>query len=151
MFDIAPQAPYLAILGDIGNIKDNGLFIFLEAQLQKFQIVFFLLGNHEPYHSNWATARKKKCKGFLPPLTRNERTRVSSWGSSCSWIRHATISPLILPFWAAYYIRGSPRAKKLMLALALMIFITARIGLLKPIAPSMRLTEHGLTIRFLIL
>lgn len=64
MFDIAPQAPYLAILGDIGNIKDNGLFIFLEAQLQKFQIVFFLLGNHEPYHSNWATARKKKMQRF---------------------------------------------------------------------------------------
>ncbi|KNG81208.1 hypothetical protein ANOM_011308 [Aspergillus nomiae NRRL 13137] len=58
LFDIAPKAPYLALLGDIGNVKDDGLFIFLEAQLQKFQIVFFLLGNHEPYHSNWTAARE---------------------------------------------------------------------------------------------
>ncbi|KAB8218090.1 acyl-CoA dehydrogenase mitochondrial precursor [Aspergillus novoparasiticus] len=44
LFDIAPKAPYLALLGDIGNI------------------VFFLLGNHEPYHSNWATARENMQK-----------------------------------------------------------------------------------------
>ncbi|KAE8357720.1 acyl-CoA dehydrogenase/oxidase [Aspergillus caelatus] len=62
LFDIAPKAPYLALLGDIGNVKDDGLFIFLEAQLQKFQIVFFLLGNHEPYHSSWTTARERMQK-----------------------------------------------------------------------------------------
>ncbi|KAF7592039.1 hypothetical protein BBP40_000762 [Aspergillus hancockii] len=59
VFDIPPQTTYLALLGDIGNVKDDGLFTFLEAQLHKFQIVFFLLGNHEPYHSNWVTAREK--------------------------------------------------------------------------------------------
>lgn len=59
LFDIPPKAPYLALLGDIGNVKDEGLFAFLEAQLRKFQIVFFLLGNHEPYHSKWPTARNK--------------------------------------------------------------------------------------------
>ncbi|KAE8380661.1 acyl-CoA dehydrogenase/oxidase [Aspergillus bertholletiae] len=59
LFDIPARAPYLALLGDIGNVQDNGLFIFLEAQLQKFQIVLFLLGNHEPYHSSWTTAREK--------------------------------------------------------------------------------------------
>lgn len=31
LFDIVPKAPYLALLGDIGNVKDDGLFIFLEA------------------------------------------------------------------------------------------------------------------------
>ncbi|KAE8323413.1 acyl-CoA dehydrogenase/oxidase [Aspergillus sergii] len=70
LFDITPKAPYLALLGDIGNVKDNGLFIFLEAQLQKFQIVFFLLGNHEPYHSNWATARENMQK-FSTTINQN--------------------------------------------------------------------------------
>lgn len=59
IFDIPAQAPYLALLGDIGNVKDDGLFAFIEAQLSKFQVVFFLLGNHEPYHSNWTTVREK--------------------------------------------------------------------------------------------
>lgn len=59
LFDIPAQAPYLALLGDIGNVRDDGLFTFIEAQLSKFQIVFFLLGNHEPYYSNWATVRDR--------------------------------------------------------------------------------------------
>ncbi|KAA8651594.1 hypothetical protein EYZ11_002220 [Aspergillus tanneri] len=58
-FDVPPQAPYLALLGDIGNVRDEGLFLFLEVQLRKFQIVFFLLGNHEPYHFSWTTARER--------------------------------------------------------------------------------------------
>ena len=59
VFDIPPVAPYLALLGDIGNTKDDGFFAFIEAQLAKFQIVFLLLGNHEPYHSSWETARNR--------------------------------------------------------------------------------------------
>lgn len=58
-FDVHPRAPYLALLGDIGNVKDDGLFLFLEGQLRQFQIVFFLLGNHEPYHSDWKTAKER--------------------------------------------------------------------------------------------
>ncbi|EAW07345.1 Ser/Thr protein phosphatase superfamily [Aspergillus clavatus NRRL 1] len=59
LFDIPAQAPYLALLGDIGNVIDDGFFTFIEAQLQKFQVVFVLLGNHEPYRSDWATARAR--------------------------------------------------------------------------------------------
>ncbi|OAG45195.1 hypothetical protein AYO21_00543 [Fonsecaea monophora] len=59
VFSITPKAPYLALLGDIGNIKDEGFFHFLEAQLLKFEHVFFLLGNHEPYHSSWAKVKTK--------------------------------------------------------------------------------------------
>jgi hypothetical protein len=63
VFDIPPKAPYLALLGDIGSVKDDGLFAFLETQLQKFQLVFFLLGNHEPYDSDW-TAVKIRVREF---------------------------------------------------------------------------------------
>lgn len=59
VFDIPVQAPYLALLGDIGNAKDDGFFTFIEGQLYKFQVVFLLLGNHEPYHSSWQIARNK--------------------------------------------------------------------------------------------
>lgn len=59
LFEIPVNAPYLALLGDIGWVKNEGLFTFLEAQLQAFKVVFFILGNHEPFHSDWATARDK--------------------------------------------------------------------------------------------
>lgn len=48
-FEIQPQCKYLALLGDIGNIGDQRLFAFLEEQLTKFEIVFYLLGNHEQF------------------------------------------------------------------------------------------------------
>lgn len=59
LFDIPVQAPFLALLGDIGNVKDDGFFGFLKAQLRKFQVVFLLLGNHEPYYSSWSTVRDR--------------------------------------------------------------------------------------------
>ncbi|KAH8796964.1 hypothetical protein F5882DRAFT_426339 [Hyaloscypha sp. PMI_1271] len=40
VFNITPKAPYLALLGDIGN-------------LNQFRTVLFIPGNHEAYHSNW--------------------------------------------------------------------------------------------------
>ncbi|KAL4909781.1 hypothetical protein BDW74DRAFT_165166 [Aspergillus multicolor] len=59
VFDIPPRAPYLALLGDIGTVKDDELFTFLTLQLQRFEIVFILLGNHEPYGSNWLDVRDR--------------------------------------------------------------------------------------------
>ncbi|KAF2490445.1 hypothetical protein BU16DRAFT_530931 [Lophium mytilinum] len=53
-FVITPQCPNLALLGDIGNVVDPRLLEFLRAQLQHFELVFFLLGNHEPYDSNYS-------------------------------------------------------------------------------------------------
>ncbi|KAF3480530.1 ser/Thr protein phosphatase [Arthroderma uncinatum] len=58
-FEIPPKAPHLALLGDIGNVRDKAFFPFIEAQLLRFQTVFFLLGNHEPYHSTWAESREQ--------------------------------------------------------------------------------------------
>ena len=48
-FKVQPQCPYLVLLGDIGNIADSRLFDFLNRQLQQFRIVFYVMGNHEPY------------------------------------------------------------------------------------------------------
>ena len=56
IFEITPQAPYLALLGDIGNAashKDDYL-AFLTRQLRQFRAVLLVPGNHEPYHSTWA-------------------------------------------------------------------------------------------------
>jgi Calcineurin-like phosphoesterase len=52
-----PQSPYLALLGDIGYTCDTRLFEFLEEQLRHFKIVFFLLGNHEPYTMSFPAAK----------------------------------------------------------------------------------------------
>lgn len=48
-FHIDPACPYLALLGDIGSAHDARLLNFIEAQLAQFEIVFYVLGNHEPY------------------------------------------------------------------------------------------------------
>ncbi|KAL1620026.1 hypothetical protein SLS56_009839 [Neofusicoccum ribis] len=56
IFEIAPAAPHLALFGDIGEARDDGLYRFLHQQLQRFQTVFFLLGNHEPFHNCWFSA-----------------------------------------------------------------------------------------------
>ena len=58
IFEIAPKAPILALLGDIGQARDPGYVEFLERQLSLFSIVLLVLGNHEPYNSDWDEARK---------------------------------------------------------------------------------------------
>ncbi|KAB8213095.1 hypothetical protein BDV33DRAFT_197103 [Aspergillus novoparasiticus] len=57
MFNIDPKAPFLALLGDVGYVKDEGFFLFLRKQLAKFRVVFLVLGNHEAYHSSWAETK----------------------------------------------------------------------------------------------
>lgn len=59
IFVIEPEAPYLALIGDIGYVKDDGFFHFLRNQLKAFHIVFLVLGNHEPYHSSWPEAKSR--------------------------------------------------------------------------------------------
>jgi predicted phosphodiesterase len=70
-FNITPNAPHLALIGDIGCTKDAGYTTFLEKQLSNFEIVFVVLGNHEPYHSSWKSARDV-LKGFESEITARE-------------------------------------------------------------------------------
>jgi hypothetical protein len=53
------MAPYLALIGDIGCVKDPDYLSFLERELSKFKIVFLVSGNHEPFHSSWATTKRR--------------------------------------------------------------------------------------------
>lgn len=59
IFDLPAKASHLALLGDVGNVRDGGFFPFIETQLRNFRTVFFLLGNHEPYYSSWEETRTK--------------------------------------------------------------------------------------------
>ncbi|KAF1961310.1 hypothetical protein CC80DRAFT_488616 [Byssothecium circinans] len=56
-FTIPPSCPYLALLGDIGLASDTRLFEFLSLQLKQFEIIFFVMGNHEAYDSSYTAAR----------------------------------------------------------------------------------------------
>jgi hypothetical protein len=58
-YKFTQSAPYLALLGDIGHVGDDRLFLFLEKQLNRFWAVFFLLGNHEPTYSSWTVAKER--------------------------------------------------------------------------------------------
>jgi len=57
-FEIQPECHCLALLGDIGNVSDPRLFDFFNRQLQQFETVLYLLGNHEPYGITFAEAKK---------------------------------------------------------------------------------------------
>ena len=48
-FNITAQCRHLALLGDIGSAYDSRLYQFLALQVQQFDVVFFVVGNHEPY------------------------------------------------------------------------------------------------------
>ncbi|RYO94517.1 hypothetical protein DL766_003120 [Monosporascus sp. MC13-8B] len=58
-FEITPRAPYLALLGDIGNVvRDREEYAgFSLEQLAKIEAVPPVPGNHEPYHSSWLVTR----------------------------------------------------------------------------------------------
>ena len=54
IFTITPSAPYLALLGDIGNATHREeMLASLTQQVRAFRVVFFIPGNHEAYNSTW--------------------------------------------------------------------------------------------------
>ncbi|KAM3450615.1 hypothetical protein NHJ6243_009767 [Beauveria neobassiana] len=72
IFHVEPNAPYLALLGDIGYVKDGGFFCFLRRQLEVFRVVFLVLGNHKPYYSSWPEA-KARVETFRMGLTQPDQ------------------------------------------------------------------------------
>jgi hypothetical protein len=61
-YSFPTTAPHLALLGDIGHVANDQLIQFLVRQLLRYKVVFFLLGNHEPYHTSWDFARERMAK-----------------------------------------------------------------------------------------
>ncbi|KAF2435007.1 hypothetical protein EJ08DRAFT_668033 [Tothia fuscella] len=65
------EARHLCLLGDIGLVKDDGLFHFLETLLKKTPnlIILYVLGNHESYQMTLA-AGKQKLRDFEEKITK---------------------------------------------------------------------------------
>lgn len=59
---IKPSAPYLALAGDIAELKNSHILMpFLKNVCTKFKKVFYIMGNHEFYYSkkfNKETSKK---------------------------------------------------------------------------------------------
>ena len=68
-YDFIQTCPRLALLGDIGHVANDALFTFLERQLRRYKIVFYLLGNHEPYHLSMSFT-KKRVRDFSSKMER---------------------------------------------------------------------------------
>ena len=77
--NIPAESPYLALLGDIGYACDPRLFRFLEDQLDHFQVVFFLLGNHEAYGTSFPAA-KVLVQNFAAQMDEMRRRSSNSVG-----------------------------------------------------------------------
>ncbi|KAI1268752.1 Ser/Thr protein phosphatase superfamily [Xylariaceae sp. FL1019] len=58
IFSIPPKAPSLALLGDIGYAvkHESDYHSFLRRHLAHFRTILLVMGNHEPWHSNWDKA-----------------------------------------------------------------------------------------------
>lgn len=61
----------LALIGDIGHVADPQLFTFFETQLDRFSLVFYLLGNHDPWHLDFKFA-KKRIREFETKINRRK-------------------------------------------------------------------------------
>ena len=72
-FKLKKTAEYLALLGDIGHVGDDRFLSFLEKQVQRYWAVFFLLGNHEPYHLDFPAA-KSRMRAFAARMEAKRRT-----------------------------------------------------------------------------
>ena len=55
VFNCRPFSPVLALLGDIGLTAQDGLFVFLQRQLSKYEKIFFVMGNHEYYRTSYVS------------------------------------------------------------------------------------------------
>lgn len=69
-FTIPPSCPYLALLGDIGLATDDRLFDFLSQLLKRFEIVFYLMGNHETHGISYPAA-KSIFQSFSEKISQN--------------------------------------------------------------------------------
>ena len=71
-FEIQPRCRCLALLGDIGHASDPRLFEFFDRQLQQFEFLLYLLGNHEPYGMTFAEA-KENIQAFQADVEQRRR------------------------------------------------------------------------------
>lgn len=83
IFHINLRVPCLALIGDIGYVKDEGFFSFLCIELIALHIVFLVPGNHELYHSSWSEA-KPRFKGFEAELSNTSKQDITPAHSSPS-------------------------------------------------------------------
>ena len=60
-FRLTPKADILALLGDIGTLNEDRLFLFLRQQMSQFSRVLYVPGNHEFYHSNYVITPLNRC------------------------------------------------------------------------------------------
>ena len=72
-FELPVTASHLALLGDIGHVCDNDFLEWLRNLLIRYETVFYLFGNHDPYHMRLESA-KSKMRTFAADV---EKRRVS--------------------------------------------------------------------------
>jgi hypothetical protein len=78
---IAPKAPYLARLGDIGTVVSHkaDYLAFPTRQLTQFRAMLLGPGNHEAYHSTWPDTLEilrvfeRGCAKYLSGAVRSAR------------------------------------------------------------------------------
>ncbi|KAK5625750.1 hypothetical protein RRF57_001466 [Xylaria bambusicola] len=77
IFEIIPKAPHLALSGDVGYVfHKQEYFDFLRRYLLKFQTIFLVLGNHEPWHSTWDVT-KEAIRDFERQISQERQSSTS--------------------------------------------------------------------------
>lgn len=108
VFECAPSARILALLGDIGIAAHGGLYEFLQRQLYKYRHIFYVMGTHEGYQSTYVSfpesvitnnpvlmmlriRQEKNYKTFRARCARSDFL-TQPWAHSISSIRHVLTS-----------------------------------------------------------
>jgi hypothetical protein len=79
---LVPQAPYLALIGDVGNLAESIKYVWYERFLKdcasKWKTVYVVAGNHEYYNCSTQSAQDKftKLEQKFPNVVPMEKRRV---------------------------------------------------------------------------
>lgn len=82
-FQIPASAPYLVLAGDIGRLVDyDSYLVFLKTQTEQFELISWVLGNHEFYTSTFTTglerARRLEEESCLAPPNSIQLTKFTT-------------------------------------------------------------------------
>jgi hypothetical protein len=160
-FDCKPCSPVLALLGDIGLVSHEGLFVFLRRQLLKYEKILYVMGNHEFYSSCYVCiyffpftcylliyrCRNSQRLGwnYLPMKSRSKETQKMPLGSLSCWTKQESISTPEPPSSGVPFGRISPPPLLKKSDFDLMTLSGSLNGLSRPTTQRIEQMQPGLT------
>lgn len=95
---IIPNAPVLALLGDVGSAGSLYYQQFLYKQTERFQHVIFLAGNHEYYNQRIKIIKRQNDRASVKSVNNDELPPLMTTDEQQKWMRDVANSKPNLHF-----------------------------------------------------